>query len=162
MSGQLPGSAVHISDLHCKRQERIERKRLAVSRMMSNLGGKTAANGNSTSDATDFWHLTINSAARRRVLVIFSRPDLFSKTMNQVGQPSKSLGRIAPMKMVAKWEEGTLKLALAHDLRENNIEQALLQTFSRWALKVSLSSKITPRNLSSRTCFMSPKFCVES
>ena len=66
------------------------------------------------------------------------------------------------MKMVAKWEEGTLKLALAHDLRENNIERTLLQTFSRWALKVSLSSKITPRNLSSRTCFISPKLCVES
>ena len=39
--------------------------------------------------------------------------------------------RTAPMKRVAKWEEGTLKLALTHDLRENNIERALLQTFSR-------------------------------
>ena len=112
-------------------EERIERKHLAVSHMMRNLGGRTAANGNSTSKETDFSHLTVKSAPRRRVMVIFSRPVLFSKTVNQVGSLSKSLDRITPMKIVAKWKEGTLKLTLAHDLRQNDIEHALLHTFSR-------------------------------
>jgi hypothetical protein len=48
----------------------------------------------------------------------------------------------------------------AHDHRENKQDLILSQMYCRWSLKVSLSSKKTPRNFILLTCSIFPKFCT--
>ena len=91
----------------------------------------------------------------------------FAPNWNHVGKLKKSFKRITLMLMMIvtkwAWDGGTLKFDLVQNLRENSIYWSdFAAYFCRWALKLSCSSNlkivIIPRNFSSCSLFISPKF----